>query len=142
MDFTNRDIVQMIDNLSAFRNRRLPQRISYAITRNLMILNDVYSSYEEELAKTLLSYEDDLVKDDNGEIFRFTSGIPAVKDSISDDLNKELEELLGIVVSVNLHTIRFEEFDYSDGEKYDALSPNELVTLQNILCKTDPGETK
>lgn len=141
MKMTNLDVINIINTLEKFGEKKMPQKISYAITRNLIIVGKDYSCYEKELKKVFQNHQEDLKTDENGEILYAPNGMPLVKDGVGADLGKEISDLLNIEIDVNLYQIDPEVFDYSDADgKYDALSPVEIVTLQSILCRDEELE--
>lgn len=134
MRVKNIDIINYLNILSRFGDKVLPQKISYAITRNNMILTQEYSIYEKELAKIFEKYESEFEKDDNGNIKYSDNGTPLFKGATPPDFNADITALLSIEIDVNLFQIQQEAFDYDD-PRYDALTGNEIMMLQSIICK-------
>lgn len=130
---TNAHIISIINLLNGFGNKMLPQRISYAISKNLKNLNKEYDFYQEELQKLLKRYTDYYEKDDDGNIKILPNGIPSVQEPHNKDFENELSELLSMESDITLYKIDASVFDYDDA-KYDALSPAEITTLMGILC--------
>ena len=142
MKLTNFSIVNTISALKDFEDKKLPQKISYAITRNLMILNKDYECYIKELNKIFDKYKDNFITDDDGNTMNYDSGLPMVDNTVSKDYKEEISSLLDIEVNVNIYTIPSDTFDYEDeNEKYDALSAKDILKLQSILCESN-DETK
>ena len=48
MKIKNLELIVIINILSSFNDKKLPQKISYAITRNYMILEKEYQYYDKE----------------------------------------------------------------------------------------------
>ena len=137
MKFTNFQIVKMFDDLGKYAQTKMPQKISYAITKNLMILQKEYQCYERELQKLFENYKDKTEKDSDGEIKKYENGLPMIKDEYMVEFEKDLNELLSIKVDVELYLIPEETFDYIDeNNRYDPLSPNDIVFLQTVICTT------
>ena len=135
MKFANIEIINVMNILDKYSNKKFPQKIGYAITRNLMIVSKEYQVYETQLKKILEAYNDYIVKDDTGNIVTNNGGIPAVKEEKSDEFNTELADLLNIRVNLDLYLIDEEYFNYDDkAGLYDVLSAKEIFTLQSILC--------
>jgi len=137
MKFTNFQIVKMFDDLGKYAQTKMPQKISYAITKNLMILQKEYQCYERELQKLFENYKDKTEKDSDGEIKKYENGLPMIKDEYMVEFEKDLNELLSINVDVELYLIPEEAFDYIDeNNRYDPLSPNDIIFLQTVICTT------
>ena len=135
MKITNFDLVGIGNILEQFGNYKLPQRISYAITKNGMILKKDYSVYEAELKKILNQYSEYMIKDENGNYITGDLGIPLVEPKYKDEFNEVMSELLNIEIDVDFYHIDSSLFEYDDSDKYDALSPKDIITLQSILCE-------
>lgn len=141
MILKNKDILARVNVLNGYCTKRFPQRISYAITRNVMIFSDEIESYNKELKKILDNYKEYYVKDGEGNPkIDKTNGLPIIMPEHSNDFMREIMELLEIEIDVKPYFIEESLFDYDD-EKYDAMSAIDIINLQNVLC--DKGtETK
>ena len=140
MKMTNFTLVNMMNVLQSYSDKKLPQKISFAITRNLMKISKEYSVYDAQLKKLFESYSDHMVKDDNGNMQTYDSGIPIVDDSIKPEFDEQIAELLNIEIEVDMYYIDQEVFDYDDKGIYDAMSAQDIMVLQSILCKQDNEE--
>lgn len=134
MNIKNYDLINIANILEHFSTLKLPQRISYAITKNSMIISRDYEVYETELKKIFSHYDKYILKDDSGNIKYDSKGIPLIKSEYSEEFNKCILELLNIEIKVEFYHISESLFEYDDSEKYDALSAKDIITLQNILC--------
>ena len=135
MKLTNIEIVNIINILEQYSEKKLPQKISYAITKNILILKEDYLCYEKELNKIFDIYDADLQKDEEGKLIRSENGIPLLKKGSNNSFVKDVTELLNITVDINLYKINSELFDYIDSEnRYDPLSPKDIIILQDVLC--------
>ena len=134
MILKNKDILTYVNTLNEYCGKRLPQRISYAITRNAKIFANEIDFYNESLKKILDSYKEYYVKNENGEPqIDSASGLPMVESEHKKDFMQEIFELLEIEVEVTPYFISESLFDYDD-EKYDAMSAIDIMNLQNVLC--------
>ena len=141
MILKNKDILTRVNILNGYCTKRFPQRISYAITRNIMIFSDEIESYNKELKKILDSYKEYYVKDDKGEPqIDKASGLPVIMPEHSNDFMQEIMELLEIEIDVKPYFINESLFDYDD-EKYDTMSAIDIINLQSVLCDKS-AETK
>lgn len=134
MKMTNYTLVNLVNELQSFASKRLPQKISYAITRNIILTTNEYKIYETQLNKLMEEYSDDMVKDESGNLKINDAGIPEVNDSVKAEYFDKLAELLNLEIELNIYTIDESVFDYDDDDKYDSLSPKEIINLQSILC--------
>ena len=105
MKLTNIEIVNIINILEKYSEKKLPQKISYAITKNILILKEDYLCYEKELNKIFDIYDADLQKDEEGKLIRSENGIPLLKKGSNNSFVKDVTELLNITVDINLYKI-------------------------------------
>ncbi len=140
MKMTNFTMVNIMRALQNYSDRKLPQKISFALTRNLMKVSKEYEAYDTQLKKLFESYSDHMIKDDGGNIQTYDSGIPIVDDSIKAEFNEQISELLNIEIEVDMYYIDPDVFDYDDKGIYDAMSAQDIMVLQSILCKQDNEE--
>lgn len=136
MKIDNFTLIQIFNILNANSNKKFPQKISFAITKNLIQLNKDYEIYQKALEKIFSSYDDFIIKDEEGKPKVNKQGIPLIDKKYQKDFDKELTELLQTEIEINLYTIEEDAFNYEDNERYDALSPQDIYNLQMILCKT------
>ena len=127
MKITNRQIVNIYNNIGVIRNKNLPIKLGFAINRNMKAMETIAESYSAEQKKILDRYCE---KDEFGQ-FR-TEGDEFV---LSDRkaYAKEIGELLAIESEVQVHTVSIEEIEKCDSGKYDALTPNELALLEFMI---------
>lgn len=136
MKITNGTLINMINVLNKCGQKKFPQKISYAITKNIINLSVDYECYSKSIQKIISDYKDYIVKDENGKQKVSDIGLPIVDDSHMADYVAEINELLKIEIDVNLYTIDDSVFDYDDS-KYDALTAREMLQLQTILCENN-----
>ena len=134
-EVTNFDIINMINILERYTETRLPQKISYAITRNIMLMQNDYKCYSDELNKILKKYEKYMIKDNNQKIVTNQNGLSIVKDEAINDYNDEICSLLNIKINIKLYTIPISSFNYEENGKYDSLLIKDIIALQSILCE-------
>lgn len=132
MELKNIDIITYMNFLTSMSGKKLPQKISYAIARNLRIIEEEYNLYFSSLNKMISDYGDSILKDKDGNVKVYQSGIPKVDKSVEDEYLKDVNDLLNIKVDVNIFKIPEESFNY-ESEKYDALSVKEVVTLIDLM---------
>lgn len=132
MKCNNFDIISISNVLNTYADKKLPQKISYAITRNIMNISGDLDCYSRQLNKIIDSYKE-YQKKENGEPVMSPIGVPLVEDKYTEEYMGEISALLNIEVDVSLYTIDESEFDY-DGERFDSLSASDIMKLAKILC--------
>lgn len=131
-------LITMMDNLQYFGNKKLPQKVSYAITKNLLNLTKHYSCYEKELEKILNFYDEHLEKEENGDKVIGSDGFPVIKDEeLSEKMKQEIKDLLDIEIEIDMYQIDQELLDYEDNDRYDPLTLNEILTLNSTIVRQD-----
>lgn len=138
MKLTNFAIVNAINILEKFSEKKLPQKISYAITKNLIILQREYDFYIKSLDKLFANYDKYIVRDENKNIMRNDIGIPIVDSSVEKEFNEEISNLLNIEIEIQLYCISEDVFDYEDNaNRYDSLSAADIISLRYVLCNIE-----
>lgn len=141
MKLTNFTIVNMINTLEKFSEKKFPQKISYAITRNLILLQTDYNCYIKSLNKLFADYNDHMVRDKNNNVVNNDMGIPIVDNDVEKEFNEEISNLLNIEIELELYHIPENVFDYEDNtNRYDSLSAVDIMSLQGILCNQEGNE--
>ena len=132
----NFELVNIVNILDSYSNYKLPQKISYAITRNMIALQGDVECYSKMLSNIIEKYKDYIVKDNDGNDVINSLGIPDVDSEHIEDYTKDLNELMDFDIDATMYYINFDEFDYN-GEKYDLLSASDIMRLQEVLCDTN-----
>lgn len=137
MKVTNYVLTNLLVLLEKYSEKKLPQRISYAIGRNIVILTKEYSIYEKQLHSIIKNFDEYIIKDENGNFVMNSNGIPIVDDNMKDKYFGEINELLNIEIDIEMYYISQDVFDYDNNEMYDPLSAQDIITLQSVLCKNE-----
>lgn len=137
MKVTNYVLTNLLVLLEKYSEKKLPQRISYAIGRNIVNLTKEYSIYEKQLHNIIKNFDEYIIKDENGNFVMNSNGIPTVKDSMRDKYFGEINELLNIEIDIEMYYISQDAFDYDNNEMYDPLSAQDIMSLQSVLCKNE-----
>lgn len=138
MKYKNIEIVNIVNFLNSISEKKLPQKISYAIMRNTSNFQKECNYYEQALKKILESYKDFFVKKSDDELVMISIGVPLVDDKHMEEYTEEIQELLDIEVEIQIYKIDSKDFDYEDSNgKYDVLTVKELLQLTNLFCKED-----
>ena len=127
MKIRNSQIVNFINGVMNLKEKKLPIKLGYAITRNIKIMDPVATSYEEERQKILGKYAE---KDDSGK-FKVEDGSYIISDI--SGYERGMEELLGIENEMQLHTVTIEEIEKCDMEQFDALSVQDITLLDMMM---------
>lgn len=129
MKITNKQIVEIYNNIGSIRNKNLPIRLGFAINRNMKVMEPIAEAYSAEQRKILDKYCE---KDELGQ-FR-TEG----NEFVLADRNayaKEMGELFAIESEVQVHTVELEEVEKCGSGRYDALTPNELSLIEFMVAE-------
>lgn len=136
MKTSNFGIIALINTLNKYGSKKLPQKISYSITRNLMTLQKEYECYNESFNKLIGEYSEHIKRDGEGNMVFTQNGVPVVEGECHDDFENELYELLNIEVDISIKTVDEDVFDYDDcNGRYDILTVNDIIALQKIICE-------
>ena len=137
MKIKNASLISIVNTLQKYSNHKLPQKISYAIMRNLECLSKDSNAYTKSLNKIIDDFKEYYVVGEDGEpLINNATWLPIVDDEHNADFQKEINDLLDIEIDVSLYTIDQSAFDYDD-DKYTPLSAAEIYELQNVLCFKD-----
>ena len=136
MKIKNIDLVNLTNLFGSCSNKRLPQKLAYAIMKNLRILDKDLTIYREMLNKIFEAYKPYSEKDDKGEVKVNEQGIPIVDKDHEKAFYDEINSLLRLEIEVQFYTISEEVFDYDEGDRYDSLSVQDMINLQEVLCET------
>lgn len=142
MKIKNIDIINYENVLEYFGDKKLPQKISYAITKNMFIISKELEPYRVSLQKIIDAYQDYQIKNSNGEIENMSIGIPKVDKEHETNYLSEVNDLINIETNIELYHIGEDVFDYQDSERYDAMSAQDIITLQSVLCKMNDKPTE
>lgn len=118
----NRDIVTNFNNLYGIvgKNDKYPVKLSFAITKNLKILEPLAKDFEEAKNKIL---ESCCMKNVDGTFKRKKSGEYEIDKEHKQEWEKSIEELLDIDVKVEPHMISVSDFP-------DSVEPLTIMALE------------
>lgn len=142
MKITNIGILEINTFLSQYEDKKFPQKIVFAIMKNLSIYANEQRLYQEALKKILQKYDEYFEKDENGENKLLENGLPVISSEQEESFYGEINELLNVVNEVEPYYIDREVFEYEDNDKYDLLSAKEMFLLMSILCKPEEEDKK
>lgn len=135
MKMKNQKIINTINLLDSYSEKKLPQKICYAIIKNILLLKNEYDVINKSLEKIFSQYHEYFIVSDDGEVVRNHNGIPTLNDkNKQEEMYTQLLELLNIEVEIPVYTIDMDYFNYNDNGVYDVLTPQDIMTLSSILC--------
>lgn len=134
MEIKNYQLIGYNEILISYYEKRLPQKISYAITKNLMVFATEMDVYQKMLQRVLDDYKDYYIKDDTGNIKYYDSGLPMVQSDHEEEYMHRVEELLNNEIEVPIYKIDESLFSYEDSDRYDSLSAADIMRLTEVLC--------
>jgi len=142
MKMTNFTMISLVNFLNDYTGKRLPQKINYAISRNMSKLQEEYKFYETSLNGIMNTYREHFVmNEESGQPEVDNNGLPKVDDSVSEDYYNEISALLSIEVDVNLYFVDESVFDYDETKgNYDVIPAKDILALQSILCEQEKEE--
>lgn len=134
LQVTNFELVQIANLIKELENKRFPQKLSYAIMKSIINISKEVEIYTKQLNAIIEAYKEEgkLVLDNKGEIVFENNGIPKVKTEFVEEFAKELDELLNFKVTVEVSSFSEEMFDYEEENRYDVLTPSEMIVLMTL----------
>lgn len=136
MKMTNAQIINSINILGNFLDKKFPQKISYAIVKDASILEKEYECYTKSLQKIFKDYDEHILKDEEGNPKKDANGLPLADDSVKEEITEEISSLLKIETEIEFYPINEDILDYEDIDgRYSPLSPRDLLALKNVLCQ-------
>lgn len=115
-------------NLMQFASKKLPNKLGYAIAKNLIKLESEVSLIEKQRIAIIEGY----AKKDE-------AGNPVIENNVYDikgheeDFQKEYSEFLETETEIDIYTVPCDVLDQLENDRYDVLSPAELVTLDFMI---------
>ena len=121
---------EISDKYQAFNKiiaKKLPIKLSYAISKNMTTLEDEAKVIDDNRIKLAQTYAE-----------KNEDGSPKVINNsyVIDDIesfNKELSEYYKTEIDIYICKVNSSDLDKLDDPKYDVLSPSEIMTLQFML---------
>lgn len=139
MTITNFDLIQIYNLLESCGSKKFPQKISFAITKNLIDLKAEVDIYQQALQKLFQSYDSVIIKKEDGTPELNEQGVPKVKEEERVNFEHDLLDLLNTEVDIKFYQIDQELFNYDD-DRFDILTPQDMFNLQKVLCKQEKKE--
>lgn len=109
-------------------NKKLPVKVSYAISKNIMKLQEEVETLEKERVKLAEQYA---VKGEDGKPKVINNSY--VMEENQEVFAKEYQEFLDTETEIMIYTIPEELIECMDDDRYDVLTPAELVALDFMI---------
>lgn len=120
----SQDVTSIYRALQGLKDKRLPIRLSFLLTRNISKLQEINDDIQSQKKKIIERYGS---KDKDGNLIIGDNGGVFITDTVAAD--KELAELFQTDVKVDLEEIPQEDIENYDDDKYDVLTFGELEAL-------------
>lgn len=127
MKITNRQLISIYNGTGPVRQKRLPVKVGFAISKNLSAMDGAAEAYTAEQRKILDKYCE---KDGSGN-YRTEDDRYVLTDQKA--YTEEMNELLGIETDIQIQTVTIDEIAKCDSDKFDALTPDELSLLDFMV---------
>lgn len=127
MKLTLKKATENYNALAAVAEKKLPVKLSYAISKNLAKLQPEYELVQKARMDLLDQYgkkdqEGNLVIEDN-----------CYQLSDAEAFNREMREYIDTEIEVDIHLVSTDELSKLEEFRYDILTPAELVSLEFIF---------
>lgn len=136
MRLTLKEILDKYQVISSITSKKLPIKLSYAISKNMVVLESEAKVIDDNRIKLAQTYAE-----------KNEDGTPKIIDHsyvISDleSFNKELNEYYKSETDIEVCKIDSNELDKLDDPRYDTLTPSEIMALQFMFeDKSDNSES-
>lgn len=124
MKLTNKKILNDAMTIGAISNKELPIKVSYALAKNISKIEKELEIYNKEREKLIEKYS---VKDESGKTVIDENNQIKIQDIHLEDWNKDIKELQGIEVEIDIHRFKLEELNGYN------MTPAELMTIDYMI---------
>lgn len=131
---TNKEIVNLYNELDSLRTKKLPIVVSFAVNRNLKKMKDIADEIESSRIDVIKEYAE---KNDDGEVKTNDNGQATIPEEKVDAFNKDFDSLMNINTDIDLETITMTDIEKCDLDRYDSLTVDEFGILEKLVAKTE-----
>lgn len=124
MKLTNKKILNDAMTIGAISNKELPIKVSYALAKNISKIEKELEIYNKEREKLIEKYS---VKDESGKTVIDENNQIKIQDIHLEDWNKDIKELQGIEVEIDIHRFKLEELNGYN------MTPAELMAIDYMI---------
>lgn len=121
-NLTNKEILNIANGINSLVSKSLPIYASYALSKNIDILNKEIEDYNKAKNKLLDKYGK---KDDSGKLVKSKRGEIVL--GKPEEFNNEVNELLNIENSLEVYVIKLENLGDND------FTPQEIISLKFMI---------
>lgn len=125
MKMTLNEVLETYKNLAVVVGKKLPVRLSYAVSKNLKKLESEVKLIEKSRKELVEQYCE---KDEEGNA-KIANNKYVFKDDNEKKFTHEYNEYLETETELDVHKILFTEIERTEEERYDILSPAELMGI-------------
>lgn len=130
MDLTLGEIRDKYKVFVAISSKKLPIKLSYAISKNLSVLEKEANLIDDNRIKLAEAYAE---KNPDGTPIIDENKYYVINEAALPSLNKEIAEYYRTVTSIDICKANIKELDKLEDSRYDALSPAEISALDFML---------
>lgn len=130
MDLTLGEIRDKYKVFVAISSKKLPIKLSYAISKNLSVLEKEENLIDNNRIKLAEAYAE---KNPDGTPIIDKNKCYVINEAALPSLNKEIAEYYRTVTSIDICKANVKELDKLEDSRYDALSPAEISALDFML---------
>ena len=133
MNLTFKDISELYDKLRSISIKKLPFKISYAISKNMAGIEQENQIIESNRIKLIEMYAD---KDETGKAV-INNGEYHISEEIQPAFANEYNEFMDTQTEVlkDISKINISEFDKLEDSRYDALSAADMTVLSFMISE-------
>lgn len=130
MDLTLGEIRDKYKVFVVISSKKLPIKLSYAISKNLSVLEKEANLIDDNRIKLAEAYAE---KNPDGTPIIDKNKCYVINEAALPSLNKEIAEYYRTVTSIDICKANIKELDKLEDSRYDALSPAEISALDFML---------
>ena len=122
------EVMELWNALGKVRDKRMPVKISFAISRNISLLTPIVRDVQQQRSGIIQKY---IERDPDGKAIIDADGGAKITDP--EVLETELNTLFSEESDVKIRMIPEEAFLDCDNERYDAFTPGEISALSAMI---------
>lgn len=130
MDLTLGEIRDKYKVFVVISSKKLPIKLSYAISKNLSVLEKEANLIDDNRIKLAEAYAE---KNPDGTPIIDKNKCYVINEATLPSLNKEIAEYYRTITSIDICKANIKELDKLEESRYDALSPAEISALDFML---------
>lgn len=128
MEIALRNLVNSVEVLNKLNNMELPIKFSYELYKDIKNINAELDIYNEKKSQLISKYA---LKDENGDVLIDSDKTVQLINENIDLWNKEINELLDIIVNIDIVKLDLNELINSNC----SISPAELKIVEYLILE-------